>query len=197
MWHAGVESGNALADVLFGNDNPSGKLTATFPRNVGQIPIYYAVKNTGRPQLEEEFTKFKSNYLDVPNSPLFPFGYGLSYTTFEYKNLKLSDTLISKNNVLEVSVEVANTGNYDGEEVVQIYVRDLVASITRPLKELKGFQKVGIAKDETKKITFVLTETDLSFYHSNLDSKAENGEFEVFVGGNSVDVIAAHFKLVD
>ena len=172
-WHPGVEAGNAIANVLFGKTNPSGKLTATFPRNVGQIPIYYAKRNTGRPQEGETFTKFKSNYLDVPNSPLFPFGYGLSYTTFNYKNLKLNREMIQENDTIEVSVDVSNTGIYDGEEVVQLYVRDVMASITRPLKELKGFKKVHIKKGETITINFNISSTDLAFYHSDLNFYAE------------------------
>lgn len=137
------------------------------------------------------------NYLDGENSPLFPFGYGLSYTNFEYKNLSLNKTSIKENEELEISVNVSNTGLFDGEEVVQLYVRDLIASITRPLKELKGFQKINIAKGETKKVTFTLTKTDLAFYNSNLEFKAENGEFEVFVGTNSQDCLLAKFFLTD
>ncbi len=197
VWHPGVEAGNAIADILFGDYNPSGKLTATFPRNVGQVPIYYAMRNTGRPQGSDQFQKFKSNYLDAPNSPLYPFGYGLSYTTFEYKNLKKNKSTFSKDEKLEISVEVANTGDYDGEEVVQLYVRDLVASITRPLKELKGFQKIAIKKGETEKVSFTINAKDLSFYNQNLDFVAEPGDFEVFVGGNSNDVISTSFKLIE
>jgi len=195
MWHAGVEGGNALADVLFGDYNPSGKLTATFPRNVGQIPIYYAMRNTGRPQEGEEFTKFKSNYLDVPNSPLFPFGYGLSYTTFEYGNLSLDKNSISDNEEIQVSVEVKNTGDYDGEEVVQLYLKDEVASITRPLRELKGFKKEFVKKGETANVTFNITMDDLAFYHPDLTKSAEPGEFMVFVGGDSNASLSAKFNL--
>ncbi len=195
MWHAGVESGNALADVLFGNYVPSGKLTATFPRNVGQIPIYYAMRITGRPQDGEEFTKFKSNYLDVSNTPLFPFGYGLSYTAFEYKNLRLNKSVISKTEEIQVSVEVSNTGNFDGEEVVQLYVQDFVASVTRPMRELKGFKKVFIKKGETKEVTFNLVTNDLAFYNPNLIFAAEPGKFKVFVGGDSNAELSGKFEL--
>lgn len=195
VWHAGVETGNALADVIFGGYNPSGKLTATFPRNVGQIPIYYSVKNTGRPQEGEEFAKFKSNYLDIPNSPLFPFGYGLSYTTFEFKNLQLNKTSVSANEPVEVSAEVTNTGNFDGEEVVQLYVRDEVASVTRPLRELKGFKKIFLKKGETQRITLTLNPDALAFYHPDLDFYAEPGEFTVYVGGDSNASLSAKFTL--
>jgi beta-glucosidase len=195
VWHAGVETGNALADVLFGDYNPSGKLTATFPRNVGQIPIYYAMRNTGRPQDGETFTKFKSNYLDISNTPLFPFGYGLSYTTFEYQNLGLDKNSISENDKIEVSVDVANTGNFDGEEVVQLYIKDEVASITRPLRELKGFKKVNVKKGETQSVTFTLSVDELAFYHPDLSFYAEPGDFTVFVGGDSNASLAAKFSL--
>jgi beta-glucosidase len=195
VWHAGVETGNALANVLFGDYNPSGKLTATFPRNVGQIPIYYAIRNTGRPQEGEEFTKFKSNYLDVSNTPLFPFGYGLSYTTFDYKNLSLNKNSISENENIEISIDVTNTGNFDGEEVVQLYVKDEVASITLPLRELKGFKKIMLKKGETEKVTFNLSTDDLAFYHSDLTFYAEPGEFSVFVGGDSNASLSGKFVL--
>jgi beta-glucosidase len=195
VWHPGVEAGNAIADVLFGNYNPSGKLTMTFPRNVGQIPIYYAHRNTGRPQDGDEFQKFKSNYLDSPNSPLFPFGFGLSYTTFEYSDISLSKTTISADETLEATVTVTNTGGYDGEEVVQLYIRDVVASITRPVKELKGFQKIFLKAGESKEVRFTLSEEDLKFYNYDLDFVAEPGEFIVFIGGNSDEVTEARFKL--
>lgn len=195
MWHAGVEGGNALPDVLFGDYNPSGRLAATFPVNVGQVPIYYSIRNTGRPQGGNTFEKFKSNYLDAPNSPLFPFGYGLSYTSFEFKNLTIDKAAITENDALKVSVEVSNTGNFDGEEVVQLYIRDKVASITPPLRLLKGFEKVFIAKGETKKVEFTLTSDDLAFYHSDLTFYAEPGEFEIYVGGDSNASLATTFTL--
>jgi len=193
--HPGVEAGNAIADVLFGDYNPSGKLTATFPRNVGQIPIYYALRNTGRPQAGETFTKFKTNYLDVSNTPLFPFGYGLSYTNFEYSGLAISKESLTGNEEIEVSVDVSNSGNFDGEEVVQLYVRDVVASVTRPLRELKGFKKIFIKKGETETVTFKLSAKDLAFYHQDLQFYAEPGEFMVFVGGNSNASLSGKFEL--
>ena len=195
MWHAGVEGGNALPDVLFGDYNPSGKLTATFPVNVGQVPIYYSVRNTGRPQDGDTFQKFKSNYLDAPNSPLFPFGYGLSYTSFEFKNLSVDKATITNNDELKVSVEVSNTGDFDGEEVVQLYIRDMVASITRPLRLLKGFEKVFIPKGETKTVEFSITNDDLAFYHADLSFYAEPGEFEIYVGGDSNASLTTTFTL--
>jgi beta-glucosidase len=195
VWHPGVEAGNAIADVLFGDYNPSGKLTMTFPRNVGQIPIYYAHRNTGRPQDGDEFQKFKSNYLDSPNSPLFPFGYGLSYTTFEYSDVSLTSTTVSTGETLEVKVTVTNTGDYDGEEVVQLYIRDVVAGVTRPVKVLKGFQKIFLKAGESKEVHFTLSEEDLKFYNYDLDYVAEPGEFIVFVGTSSQDVKEARFVL--
>jgi beta-glucosidase len=199
VWFPGSEAGLAISDVLFGDVNPSGKLTATFPRNVGQIPIYYNHKNTGRPlgNNEGKFEKFKSNYLDVRNEPLYPFGFGLSYTQFDYSNLKLSSDQMTVNGLIEVSVEVANSGKYDGKEVVQLYIRDLVGSVTRPVKELKGFQKIEIKKGEAKTVTFKLTIEDLKFYNSDLDFVAEPGNFEVFVGTNSDASLKAQFKLIE
>lgn len=196
VWFAGSEAGDAIADVLLGKVNPSGKLSATFPQNVGQIPIFYNHKNTGRPLAEGAwFSKFRSNYLDVPNEPLFPFGFGLSYTTFDYKNLNLSESTLTKDGKLTVSVELTNSGNYDGAEVVQLYLRDMVGTVTRPVKELKGFQKVFLKKGETRTIEFTLTEKDLRFYNSELKFVSEPGDFKVFVGTNSVNVLEAPFTL--
>ncbi len=197
VWFPGSEAGRAISDVLFGAVNPSGKLTATFPRNVGQVPIFYNHKNTGRPLGNDEgrFEKFKSNYIDVRNEPLYPFGYGLSYTTFEYSNFNLNTTRIDNNGTVEVSVDVTNTGDYDGKEVVQLYVRDLVGSVTRPVKELKGFEKVAIKKGETKTVNFTLTVEDLKFYNSALDFVAEPGEFQVFVGTDSDTEMMKTFQL--
>jgi len=195
VWFPGVEAGNAIADVVFGNYNPSGKLTATWPLNVGQIPIYHSIKNTGRPQPTETFLKFKSNYLDAPNAPLLPFGYGLSYTDFEYTDLKVSKTEIGQNESLALSVSLTNTGNYDGEEVVQLYLRDVVRSITPPNRVLKGFKKVFLKKGETKTVTIELKAEDLKFYNSNLEFVAEPGDFEVFVGTNSNATQKATFTL--
>lgn len=198
VWFPGSEAGLAIADVLFGDVVPSGKLTATWPRNVGQIPIYYSAKNTGRPlgNKDGKFEKFKSNYIDVRNEPLYPFGYGLSYTKFDYSNLKLSSKTLTKNSSITLSVDVTNSGNYDGKEVVQLYIRDLVGSITRPVKELKGFQKVEIKKGETKSVSFTLTEEDLKFYNQDLKYVSEPGTFEVFVGTNSDTNYKASFELV-
>ncbi|MFB9055837.1 beta-glucosidase BglX [Mariniflexile ostreae] len=198
VWFPGSEAGLAIADVLFGDVNPSGKITATFPMNVGQVPIFYNHKNTGRPlgNTEGKFEKFKSNYLDVRNEPLYPFGYGLSYTRFTYTNLKLSSTQITPKTSVEVSVDVTNSGDYDGKEVVQLYIRDLVGSVTRPVKELKGFQKIEIKKGETKTVRFTISEEDLKFYNSNLDFVAEPGDFEVFVGTDSATQMKTSFQLV-
>ncbi|WP_416448507.1 beta-glucosidase BglX [Leeuwenhoekiella sp. A2] len=195
VWHPGVEAGNAVADVLFGEYNPSGKLTATWPRNVGQIPIYHSVKNTGRPAPTPAFEKFKSNYLDVPNSPLLPFGFGLSYTTFEYSDLKIDKKEIAQGESVTVNVTVKNTGDYDGEEVVQLYLHDVVRSITPPLRQLKGFKKVFIKKGESKTVTLTLSPDDLKFYDSSLDFVAEPGDFELFAGGNSNAELKTDFHL--
>ncbi|HOI50728.1 MAG TPA: glycoside hydrolase family 3 C-terminal domain-containing protein, partial [Prolixibacteraceae bacterium] len=159
-WHLGSEAGNAIADVLFGDYNPAGKLPVSFPRAVGQLPLYYNHKNTGRPTGDENVV-FWSQYNDQPNTPLFPFGYGLSYTTFSYEELKMSTETLAKNGTLQVSVKVKNTGSVAGEEVVQLYLRDLVGSLTRPVKELKGFEKVMIQPGETKEVQFTLTPADL------------------------------------
>ncbi|WKL48432.1 beta-glucosidase BglX [Flavobacterium pectinovorum] len=186
-WFAGTEAGYAIADVLFGDVNPSGKLTTTFPRSVGQVPIYYAHKNTGRPlsNTEGKFEKFRSNYIDERNEPLFPFGFGLSYTSFEYSNLKISSDKMNFSGKLKVTVDVANTGNYDGKETVQLYIRDLVGSVTRPVRELKNFQKITLKKGEKQTVTFEITVEDLKFYNSDLQFVAEPGQFDVFIGGNS------------
>lgn len=199
VWFPGSEAGLAISDVLFGDVNPSGKLTATFPMNVGQVPIFYNHKNTGRPlgNKEGKFEKFKSNYLDVRNEPLYPFGYGLSYTSFDYSNLKLSSNQLKADGSIEVSADVTNSGDYDGKEIVQLYIRDLVGSVTRPVKELKGFQKVEIKKGETKTITFKLTVEDLKFYNYDLDFVTEPGEFEVFVGTDSSTGLNAKFELIN
>jgi Beta-glucosidase-related glycosidases len=192
VWFGGTEAGTAIADVLFGDVNPSGKLTMTFPQNVGQIPIYYAHKNTGRPLAEGQwFQKFRSNYIDVNNDPLYPFGYGLSYTTFSYGDVQLSSTSLKGNQTLKASITISNTGKYDGAEVVQLYIRDLVGSVTRPVKELKGFQKIMLKAGETQTVTFNITTEDLKFYNSELKYDWEPGEFEIMIGGNSRDVKTA------
>jgi len=196
VWFGGSEAGYAVADVLFGDVVPSGKLTATFPQNVGQVPIYYNHKNTGRPLPDGQwFQKFRSNYLDVPNEPVYPFGYGLSYTTFRYGEPVLSSKEIGMNDKLEIRFSVTNTGDYDAEEVVQLYIRDMVGSITRPVKELKDFKKIMLRKGESSQVSFTLDVEDLKFYNSDLQFVAEPGEFKVFVGGNSRDVKEATFIL--
>ncbi|MEM9896650.1 MAG: beta-glucosidase BglX [Bacteroidota bacterium] len=195
-WFGGTEAGNAIADVLFGEVNPSGKLSATFPQNIGQVPIFYNYKNTGRPLPEGEwFQKFKSNYLDVSNEPLYPFGFGLSYSQFEYSDIALSDSTLEENQTLSASINVTNTSNVAGKEVVQLYIRDLVGSVTRPVKELKGFQKIEIGPGETEKVTFSITTEDLKFYNYDLDQVWEPGEFELMIGGNSRDVKKVKFEV--
>jgi beta-glucosidase len=194
IWRLGTEAGNAVADVLFGNYNPSGKLTMTFPRSVGQIPIYYNHKNTGRPYNGERKKFFRSNYMDMPNAPLFPFGFGLSYTTFTYSSIQLSDTLLTGNNkTLKASVTITNSGKYAGEETVQLYLNDPVASVTRPVKELKQFQKVFLQPGESKVLTFTLTPEDLKFYNSQLKWDWESGKFNVYIGTNSDEVVKKSF----
>jgi beta-glucosidase len=195
VWHPGVEAGNAVADVLFGAYNPSGKLTASWPRNVGQIPVYYARKITGRPSPEGRFLKFRSNYLDSPNEPLLPFGYGLSYSRFSYSDLSLSKTEIGPGESVEVRVRLTNAGEYDGEEVVQLYLRDVVRSITPPVRELKGFAKVFLRKGESKVVTLTLGADHFKFYNSDLEFVAEPGVFEVFVGGDSDASLKAEMVL--
>lgn len=199
VWFAGSEAGYAIADVLFGDVNPSGKLTTTFPRSVGQLPIYYAHKNTGRPlsNSEGKFEKFKSNYLDERNEPLFPFGFGLSYTKFEYSNIKISSDKMNSNGKVNVSVDLVNTGSFDGKETVQMYIRDVVGSVTRPVRELKGFQKIALKKGEKQTVTFEISTEDLKFYNSDLQFVAESGQFEVFVGGNSNADNKVSFNLVN
>jgi len=189
VWFGGSEAGYAVADALFGDVNPSGKLSTTWPQNLGQVPIYYNHKNTGRPLPEGKwFQKFRSNYLDVSNEPLYPFGYGLSYTSFSYSDLKLNNTSLKGNQTLTASITVKNTGTKDGKEVVQLYVRDVVGSITRPVKELKGFQKIFLKGGESKTVTFNITPNDLKFYNNDLKYDWEPGEFVIMVGGNSRDV---------
>ncbi|MBS2008638.1 MAG: beta-glucosidase BglX [Cyanobacteria bacterium SZAS TMP-1] len=195
-WYGGNAAGSAIADVLFGDANPSGKITMTFPRNVGQVPIYYNSKNTGRPFAEAE--KYHSKYLDVQNEPLYPFGYGLSYTTYQYGDVSLSGQTLANDGKASITVKttVTNTGKHAGVETVQLYVRDMVGSITRPVKELKGFQQVSLKPGESKAVSFTLTSNDLRFYNSDLKYVAEPGDFKVFVGTNSQSVKSASFKLL-
>lgn len=197
VWHPGVEAGNAIADVIFGDYNPSGKLTATWPRSVGQVPIHYRMKTTGRPGPESgEFEKFKTNYLDSPNTPLLPFGYGLSYTTFEYSDVKANAKSLNVDGSIELSATVTNTGDYDGEEIVQLYLRDVVRSVTPPAKELKGFQKIALKKGQSKTVTFTVTPEDLKFYNYDTEYVFEPGEFEFFIAGSSDDNMSGSFELI-
>ena len=193
VWHPGTEGGNGIADVLFGDYNPSGKLTVTFPRNVGQVPIYYNAKNTGRPADKDD--RHTSKYIDVHWTPLIPFGYGLSYTTFKYSNLKISPDKVSPEQPISVSVDVKNTGNRAGEEVVQLYIRDLVGSVTRPVKELKGFEKISLAAGQRKKVTFTLTPDHLGFYNRDMKFVVEPGAFKVWVGPSSVEGLEGNFEV--
>ena len=185
-WYGGTQAGNAVADILFGDVNPSGKLTMTFPRSVGQIPVFYNCKNTGRPfdpRLPEDY--FKSRYLDSPNTPLYPFGFGLSYTTFSYSPVSLNKTDFEKGDEIEASVEITNTGNYDGDEIVQLYVRDRVGNVTRPVKELKAFKRINIKKGETARVLFTLPLSDLSYYHEDMSYDYDGGDFELYIGSDS------------
>ena len=191
-WHLGTQSGHAIAQVLYGDYNPSGKLPMTFPRHVGQVPIYYNNKSTGRPNLPSPGEVFWSHYTDESNAPLYPFGYGLSYTTFDYSDLKVS--VVSKDKV-EVSVTLTNTGKVKGKEVVQLYLRDEFASVTRPVKELKGFELVKLNPNEAKTINFVLTQAELGYYSNEEKFVVEPGDFKVFVGGSSVATLEAKFQL--
>jgi beta-glucosidase len=193
-WMPGTRGGDAITDILFGEANPSGKITMTFPRNVGQIPIYYSHKNSGRPFTDD--SKFSVKYIDLKyNTPLYPFGYGLSYTKFEYSGIQLSDSTLAENGSITASVTLTNTGDRAGEEVVQLYIRDLVGSITRPIKELKGFQRVALNSGESKQVSFSITPELLKFYNADLKWIAEPGEFFVFIGGNSDTENKALFSL--
>jgi len=194
-WFPGNEAGNALVDVLFGKFNPQGKLTVSFPRSVGQVPIFYNHKNTGRPAMTLPENIFTTRYLDSPNQPLFPFGYGLSYTTFEYSEIKLGSNQLTHTGKLNVTVKVKNTGKYKGIETVQLYIRDLVASSTRPVKELKHFQKVELEAGEEKEVEFVLKEEELRFWNNNKQYISEPGKFQIFIGTDSENVKKTEFDL--
>lgn len=197
VWFGGSETGDAICDVLFGDKSPSGHLTMTMPKALGQIPIYYNHLNTGRPVPEgvKEYRKYQSNYIDVRNDPLYPFGYGLSYTTFEYGKPRLSATTMNANGTLILTVNVKNTGKYDADEVVQLYIRDVAASISRPVKELKGFERISLKAGESRDVNFTIDVDMLKFYNSDLQFVAEPGDFEVMVGGNSRDVQKLKFTL--
>lgn len=194
-WYLGTMAGHSVADVLFGDYNPSGKLPVTFPYAVGQIPIHYSMKNTGRPM--DPNNKYTSKYLDIPNEPLYPFGFGLSYTSFSYGDITLNTSEVSPTGELKVTVRITNTGTKSGDEVVQLYVRDMVGSVTRPLKELKGFQRINLNPGDFRDVVFTLTPGDLSFYRRDMSFGTEPGRFKVFVGTNSRDVKEAEFELVE
>lgn len=194
-WYPGTMGGKAVTQVLFGEYNPSGKLTMSFPMNVGQVPLYYYAKNTGRP-IYLPNDKYKSKYIDSPNDPLFPFGFGLSYTSFVYSDIKLSSSELAANGSIKATVTVTNNGTYDGEEVVQCYIRDLVGSVTRPVKELKGFEKISLKAGESKTVHFEITPEMLSFHRQDMTYGAEPGNFQLFIGGNSRDVKMIPFKLL-
>ncbi len=192
-WFSGTSAGAAITAVLFGDANPSGKLTMTFPRNIGQVPIYYGAKNTGRPFVPKE--KFHSQYLDVPNTPLYPFGHGLSYAKFKYGELKIDKALLKSDEQITASISVTNTSDTEGVETVQLYIRDMVASITRPVKQLKSFKQISLKPGETQTVSFTLAEPDLRFYNANLEFASEPGEFKIYVGTNSSDCAESSFVL--
>ncbi|MCB0435929.1 MAG: beta-glucosidase BglX [Mangrovimonas sp.] len=197
-WFPGTMGGAGIADVLFGVYNPSGKLTVTFPRNVGQVPIYYNMKNTGRPIPEANPGEdYKSNYIDSPNSPLFSFGHGLSYTSFEYSDFKLSSETLTRTGSIQASITVTNSGTKDGHEVVQLYIHDKVGSVTRPVKELKGFEKIFLKKGESKTVSFSISVEDLKFYNNEMVYDVEPGEFEIAIVPSSEFKFKHHFNLID
>ena len=195
VWFGGTQAAEAISDVLFGDVNPSGKLPVSFPRSVGQIPLFYNHKNTGRPHRGDKFEKFRSNYLDVPNTPQYAFGYGLSYTTFDYGDVRLSADKMSESGSIEATVRVTNSGKRDGVEVVQLYIRDLVGTSTRPVKELKGFRRVALKAGESKDVTFTIDASLLKYYNYDLQYVCEPGDFDVMIGGSSDAVRTARFTL--
>lgn len=182
-WWLGTMTGHAITDILLGDYNPSGKLPISFPRHEGQIPVFYSYKSTGRPFVED--LKYRTKYIDMPHTPLYPFGFGLSYTTFKYSDIKTDKTNFLKSESVKFTVNITNTGNYDGEEIVQLYVRDLVGSVTRPVRELKAFQKIFLKKGETKTVNFTLSEKDLAFYDRDMKWGTEPGEFDIYIGESS------------
>ncbi|MGP4078725.1 beta-glucosidase BglX [Pseudalkalibacillus sp. R45] len=195
-WYPGSEAGSAVADLLYGDAVPSGRLTMSFPYSVGQVPVYYNCYNTGRPQTTPDAKgEYVSQYLDIPNEPLFPFGFGLSYTTFSYSDASLSSDVLKTDRPIQLTVDVTNTGDVKGEEVVQLYVRDITGEVVRPLKELKGFEKVSLEPGETKTISFTISEQQLRYYHPDLSFESDPGEFTAYIGPNSRDVTAHPFKL--
>ena len=187
-WYLGTMAGYAMADVISGDCNPAARLTMSFPRTVGQLPLYYNHKNTGRPiDPADPKVDYRSFYIDSPNTPLYPFGYGLSYTTFEIRNMQMNTNVLKPDGRIEVSAEVANTGNRDGETVVQLYIRDIAGSVTRPVKELRGYEKIFIPKGETKTVRFVITEETIAMYNRDMKLVAEPGEFKVWIADNAED----------
>jgi beta-glucosidase len=209
-WHPGTMGGPAITDLLFGEECPSGKLPVTFPRKVGQIPLYYGQKNTGRPASEETFVDINAiktkapqtslgmtcTHLDTHYSPLFPFGFGLSYTQFEYKNIKVSEYSVPMDGSLKIEASITNTGSFDAEEIVQLYIRDLVGSVTRPVKELKDFKRIYLAAGQSKIITFVLHTDELSFYDRQMKFKTEPGLFDIWIGGDSDTTLKTEFEVI-
>jgi beta-glucosidase len=195
-WWLGTKAGDAMANVLFGDYNPSAKLPMSFPRTEGQIPIYYNYLNTGRPAHNENENSYVSAYIDLPNSPKFPFGFGLSYSTFSYGDIKLSDSIITNTKNITASITLKNTGNVDGEETVQLYIQDLIGSLVRPVKELKGFKKIFLKAGETKQVNFTISVNDIKFYNNDLKFAAEKGNFKLFIGGNCRDVREVGFRLL-
>jgi beta-glucosidase len=195
-WWLGTEAGDAIADALFGDYNPSAKLPVSFPRSEGQIPVYYNHFNTGRPAKNDSDLYYVSAYIDLPNDPKFPFGYGLSYTSFSYGDMELSTKSFKAGDTLTASINLVNKGNYDGIETVQLYIRDLIASVVRPVKELKGFQQIFLKAGESKKVSFRITADTLRFYNNRLEYVYEPGDFRIFIGGNSRDLKEASFSLV-
>jgi beta-glucosidase len=193
-WQLGTQSGNAIAAVLYGDYNPSGKLPVTFPRSVGQLPLYYNHMSTGRPSTNDPESVFWSHYIDEKTTPQFPFGYGLSYSKFEYSNLKLSADSFSKNGTITASIQVKNNSTVAGKEVVQMYIRDLFGSLTRPVKELKDFKMIELNPNETKTVEFIINEKTIEFFTANKIWEAEKGDFKLFIGGNSEDVLEKGFE---
>ncbi len=195
VWHLGHESGHAIADVLFGDYNPSAKLTMSFPYAVGQIPIYYNNRTTGRPY--QKGYRWCSRYLDNSNEPLYPFGYGLSYTTFKYSDISLDHSKLAVNDTITATVKIKNTGNFDGVEVVQLYIQDLVGSITRPKKELKGFKRIKLKANEEKEVSFKVSVDELKFYNKDLELTAEHGNFKIYIGTSSVNTKEIAFEYIE
>ncbi|MHA2129686.1 MAG: glycoside hydrolase family 3 C-terminal domain-containing protein, partial [Promethearchaeota archaeon] len=197
VWFPGTEGGNAIVDVLFGDSNPSGKLTMSFPYTVGQIPVYYNHYNTGRPYKPGDKVKmFRSNYIDIPNEPLYPFGFGLSYTTFEYSEIEMNKSKMHSNEEIKAKITLTNTGKFEGSEIVQMYIQDLYGSVVCPVKELKGFKKIRLKPGENKEVEFLITNDNLRFWNSEMKFVAEPGSFKVYIGTNSEDIKVAEFELI-